>query len=260
MKKFIIGLSLALGIITLFACEKQPQSITKNTLIVGLAANYPPYESYDIKGELEGFDVDIAKALGKQLNKQVIFKDMGFDALVIALKQGKIDLIISAMSITDSRQKEIAMIPYFGDTVTEMTWAFWNEDPQSITNPKELLQNDALQISVVTSTYQENYLRKRAQGHIKTLESIPELIMDLKYGKSDVALFESHIANTLKSRFQELYTLSLQLDPEDQTFGNGIGIHKENSSLIEEVSVAIHNLREKGSLHSLQQKWFGGVQ
>jgi arginine transport system substrate-binding protein len=222
------------------------------TLIVGINATYPPYESYNQDGEIEGFDVDVATALAGKLGLKLNLKEISFDALILALKQGKIDIIMSGMSITSSRQQEIAMAPYQGETVKHLTLAFWKEMPLHIKSLEDL---DAAAVQV--GTYQEAYLNTVEGIEVKALEGTPDLILDLQYGKSQAVLFEPHIANAMKAKFPEIQLLSINLPEKGWVLGNGIGIKKDNDELLKKIEAAVRELKEQGVIHKLEQKWFG---
>jgi polar amino acid transport system substrate-binding protein len=72
-------------------------------LRVGVEAKYEPFESTNAKGEFEGFDIDLAREIGKSLGRPVEFKDMAFDALIPEMQAGRIDMICSGMSYTQER-------------------------------------------------------------------------------------------------------------------------------------------------------------
>ena len=86
-------------------------------LVVGLSADYAPYEFHaDVNGQdkIVGFDISIAEKIAKDMGVKLKIEELGFDALLGALKTGKIDLIISGMSITEERLKEVDFSdPYF---------------------------------------------------------------------------------------------------------------------------------------------------
>ncbi|MCT4395465.1 ABC transporter substrate-binding protein/permease [Periweissella beninensis] len=82
----------------------------KGLLVVGLSADYAPYEFHQtIKGQdkIVGFDISMAKAIAKNLGVKLQIKEMAYDALLGALKTGKIDVIISGMTPTAERRKEV---------------------------------------------------------------------------------------------------------------------------------------------------------
>lgn len=83
------------------------QQAGKDTLIVGMELSYPPFEMTDEKGTPKGVSVDLANELGKALGKKVIIQNTAFDGLIPSLATGKIDLIISSMTITEERKKTV---------------------------------------------------------------------------------------------------------------------------------------------------------
>lgn len=75
---------------------------------IGTDPTYAPFESKNARGELVGFDIDLAKELCKRINTQCTFVENPLDALIPSLKAKKIDAIMSSLSITEKRQQEIA--------------------------------------------------------------------------------------------------------------------------------------------------------
>lgn len=86
-------------------------------LVVGLSADYAPYEFHanvDDKDKIVGFDVSIAEKIAKDMGVKLKVEELGFDALLGALKTGKIDLVISGMAVTEERLQEVDFSdPYF---------------------------------------------------------------------------------------------------------------------------------------------------
>ena len=78
-----------------------------SVLRVGITANAPPL-IYKNGKRFGGLEVDLAKKLGRYVGKKVQFVDMDWDKLIPALEADKIDIIMSAMSITQARQYRIA--------------------------------------------------------------------------------------------------------------------------------------------------------
>lgn len=233
------------------ACQKKENQ--ENTLRMGTNPAYPPYESIDANGQCVGFDVDVGHAIAQKLSKQLVVKEFSFDALILALKQKKIDIVLSGMSITPSRLKEMAMIPYQGEPVKSLCLAFWKKEPLSIGGLDTLGV-----IAVQVGTYQETYLQQLKNVKIKPLEGNVEIIMDLQHGKSQAAVFEPHIAKAMQERFSELKCVAIPLSEENWVLGNGIGIRKDNTQLIDEVTKAVQELKEEGTIQKLEQKWFQG--
>lgn len=82
----------------------------KGTLVVGMSADYPPYEfttKENGKTKYVGFEVSLAKQFAKDLGVKLVIKNMDFDSLLVALETGKIDAIISGMNVTAERKKSV---------------------------------------------------------------------------------------------------------------------------------------------------------
>lgn len=82
----------------------------KGKLTIGLSADYPPYEFHatvDGKDKVVGADVSMGEKIAKDLGVELVVEELGFDALLGSMKTGKVDLIISGMSPTPERQKEV---------------------------------------------------------------------------------------------------------------------------------------------------------
>src|SRR4051794_16222310 len=98
---FLIGLAVLCFVIA--GCSPKDH----DKLIVGMELAYPPFEMTDEKGNAAGVSVDLAKALGKYLNREVEIQNTPFDGLIPALKTGRIDLIISSMTATPERAQSL---------------------------------------------------------------------------------------------------------------------------------------------------------
>ena len=73
-------------------------------LVVGTAADYPPFESYVGPGQIDGFDIALMDEIGRRLGVQIEYRDFAFDGLGPSLTQGEIDAAIAAISRTPERE------------------------------------------------------------------------------------------------------------------------------------------------------------
>ena len=101
MRKRIIHLILVLVLAVLpvwlaVSCQKEAED---TQLVVGMELAYPPFEMTDAANNPTGISVDFAKALGEELGRTVVIENMAWSGLIPALETGKIDLIISSMTI-----------------------------------------------------------------------------------------------------------------------------------------------------------------
>lgn len=258
MKHIILAFSLLLLVGCNKSCQKDV-AVKKEILRVGTNPNFPPFETIDEKGERVGFDIDIAKALGEKLGAEILFKEYDFDGLILALQKDQIDLIISGMSITESRQQEIAMVPYQGEPLTDIAFMFWKDAPEikSFSDIKKLAEDKKLTLTVQSGHFLEVFL-KEIDMPLKLLAGPPEQILDIKYGKSLAAAVDSAVGKKLAFEHAELKSVILPLPRDKWDLGYGIGIKKTREDLIVKIKNAVAKMEQDGTLKALKEKWFKG--
>lgn len=260
MKRFFMFIVSAILLLSFCGCSKscsKDKIVEKNVLKIGTNAGYPPFESIDEKGNLVGFDIDLGRAMAQELGKEAEFKEFDFDALILALKKGQIDIILAGLSITETRQKEIAMVPYQGKPMTETSFLFWDKAPsdvKSFENLKELAMAKKLSINVQAGHFLEDFLKSMGFS-VKALAGPPEQILDIKYQKSFAAALDSTNARNLADKHENLKMITLQLPKDRWDLGNGIGIKKERTDLIKQIEETVLKLKENGTINTLEQKW-----
>ena len=85
----------------------------KGRLLICSDIPYPPQEFYDEQGNPQGVDMDLGTEIAGRLGLKVQFVNSVFESIIAAVNGGKCDIIMSAMNITATRQKQVSMIPYF---------------------------------------------------------------------------------------------------------------------------------------------------
>lgn len=254
--KLIITLIGIIGAATLYWHYGPQSAKDNNELVVGIIAGYVPFAMLNETGEVEGFDIDVAKAVAQKLNKKLVFQDMSLSALLIALQQNKLDLVLTSLSITPERQEKMALIHYQGEPTTTFPLVFWEKIPQGITSIEDLQQRTNTTICVEPGSVQEKFLLQFSSLIVCQVSAMSEIVMNLKYGKAQAALLDPDIYPTLKKQTPQLVKINVPLPKRYQTMGVGIGINKSNTNLIEQVSAIIANLKRDGTLKKLEQRWF----
>ena len=116
MKKrtVLVGMLAAL---TMFAagCGGKDAAKESKVLRAGTEPTFAPFEFQEKDSkDFTGFDMDLIRAIGKQMGRDVEIKNMGFDALIPAINSGNIDVVASGMSITEERKKAVTFSdPYY---------------------------------------------------------------------------------------------------------------------------------------------------
>jgi arginine transport system substrate-binding protein len=258
-KKFLIVVMTVLAAAALIFMNvfKSADHPATESLTLGLQCEYPPFVFIDESGKIVGFDIDVAKHIAAKLGKSLVIKELDFDGEILALKQGKIDIIMSGMNITPSREKEIFMAPYHGDTETSLSLIFWNTAPSQVKSIEDVMNLPNSTITVGSGTVPEAYLNHRyPKIPVRSFEGAFAGLMDVKYGKSIANLVETDVAKYLRKKHSEVTILQVPIAEEDQVGGFGIGISKKNQVLFQEIQTAIQAMKESGEMKELEDKWF----
>lgn len=251
---------IAIACARYFFFSNSPEDQRKeDELIIGTNVGYPPFIFTNEAGRIVGFDVDVINAVGQKLNKTLVLRNMSFDSLILALKQGRVDLIIGGISITPSREKEIELLAYHGEEVKSFSLLFWQKVPARIAQVQDIVDHVVAPIIATqegTSMYE--YLTQfDSKLTIKSLGEIDELVMDIRYGKSTAALVETPTAYSLLKAHPDLKVVTFSLNEKDRYGGNGIGFAKDNTALLEKVRRIIEKMKSSGEMKLLTDKWFG---
>ena len=224
--------------------------------IVGTTSGYAPYVSINAEGEYEGFDIDIATALADKLGRRLVIKDFGsMPALILALKQNKADALIWSISITQERQKQMAMVYYQGEKVTSLPLLFWGEIPDNINGLEDMANNPKAVISVEAGSFQENVLLSIPGLNLKQVDKVSDAILELKYAKSQAALIDNSLKPIYMEKFPKLKSLTVDLPESKQSMGNGICLNSNKRDLIAAIQKAVNELFSDGTIANLEAKW-----
>ena len=248
-----IGLLLVIGGSVVLLKKINILKIDPKVLVIGTAAGYAPFVSINYQGEYEGFDIDVANALAKQMNKKLVLKDLGSMAsLFTALDQGKVDAIIWGISITQDRLQKVAMINYQGDITDSYALIFWKTIPEGV---KTISDMKGKIVCVEPASSQESVLSKYNFINKLQTEKVDDALLNIQYGKANAAFVEPAIARKFKNKYSEIQILNIPLESEDQVQGAGIAIKQDNKDLIKQMQDVIATLKSTGVIAKLEQKW-----
>lgn len=254
MKKGILKKVLAFAItttvgITLMACSKgsdedMAESIeTKGKVIVGLSADYAPYEFHamiDGVDTISGFDVELAKEIAKDLGVELEFKEMEFNSLIAALQAKQIDMIISGMNPDETRKKQID----FSDIYYEAKHGVM-VNANDVDKYKEVSDLSGKIIGAQLGSTQQVIAEEEVEA--KSLQLLPDvnsLILELKTGKIDALITEEPVAKMAIKNNPGIALSDVKFVAEGG--GNAVGLAKGSPKLVESVNSTIKRLKESG--------------
>lgn len=216
-------------------------------LIVGTAADYPPYEFYTEKNgktSISGFDMEIAKAIAKDLGVKLEIKDMKFDGLLPALKTNSVDMVIGGMAPTEERKKSVDFSePYYK---AKQSILIRKEDESKFKTVADLKGKI---IGAQKSSTQE----KIAQTEIENpnLVSIPvftDLILELRTKKIDALVCENTVAIPYTIKYSNLKLVNINF--KESRKDSAIAINKGKQDLVKRINKVISQLNKENKINT----------
>lgn len=251
---FLVLFSLAL--IALSACgsksadgqaDKSLERVkTAGVLNVGIEGAYPPFNYYNDKNELVGFDVEIANAIGAKLGVKVNFVVTPWDAIIAGLLSEKYDTIISSMAITEERMQKVDFTkPYF-HTGAQL---FVPNDSE-ITDPTKI---EGMKIGAsIGSTFETK--AKDLKVDLVTYKSDILTFQDLANGRIKGVITDKAVGSSMiKEKNYPFKALGDLLFTEEAAFT----IRKNEGTLKEALSKAIDDIQSDGTYEKISNNWFG---
>ncbi len=251
MKKFGLLITLILTFV-LAACGQNNESGNgeaaegKKVLTMGTSADFAPFESRNTSGEVEGFDIDLAKYIAEELGYELKIEDMKFDGLIGALQANRVDLVLSGMSATEKRAQNVDFSTQYHHS-GEMFITLKDSEVTSL----EQLEGKTLGVQL--GTIQEEGARKLQETvdfEIKAVDNATILIQELQSNRIDVAYLDKAVATGYINE-QGLAGFD---DPTSSSPGMAVAFPK-GSELVDDVNQVLKEMEENGKLDELKEKW-----
>lgn len=252
-KRWMVYASLLLLVLTLglAGCggNKSAQPAAK-VLKVGAEATFPPFEFQDEKSKAYvGFDVDIMKAIGKQMGMEVEIVNTGFDGLIPALEGSQIDVIASAMTITEERAKKVNFSkPYYKSGLSIVV----KSDNTTINSFKDL---EGKRLAVQIGTTGAEAAKKIKDAKVREYNSASEAYLELKAGGADAVVNDLPVSEyyLAKGGNKEAKLVGEVLNAEEY----GIAVAKKNTELAGKINKALDEIKQNGEYGKIYEQWFG---
>ena len=215
-------------------------------LTFAMEPSYPPFETTNEKGEIIGFDVDVANAICKEIQATCKFKGEAFDALIPNLKAKRFDASISASDITDARAKQVL----FSD-------AYYDSTASYVTLKGKATLESAKNVGVQNgTTFQQYTVAETKQYTTKAYASLQSAILDLKSGRIDMIFGDTAVLADMISKEPEMQFVGEKV-ANKKYFGNGLGIamHKSNKELAEQLNKGLAAIKANGEYQKIYDKW-----
>ena len=250
MKKLVsLGMAMVLSL-GLVACgngggEESSEAADKldavkesGKLVVAMSADYPLFEFHSTKDgadKIAGVDADLANAVAKEIGVDVEFKEMTFDGLVGALKADKVDMVISGMSPSPERKKNVDFsdVYYTGKNVLIVR----EGEEDKITSEDQV---KSMKVATQKGSIQETYANKIGCTGLKSLESVPDLMMELKNGNVDAVIVNDTVGLINVNQIDGIALSSFNLPEGDAEESMAIAVKKgNNTAYLEAINKAV---------------------
>ena len=214
------------------------------------SATYPPFESLNSDNQIVGFDIDLAKALCKQMDAECSFTNNPFDSLIPALKFRRYDAVISGMDITKERSQQV-----------DFTRAYYANSAILIAPKGKFTHIEQLKgkrVGVENGTTHQKYMQEQHPDVVVVAyDSYQNAILDLKNNRLDGVFGDSAVVNQWLKGHPNLGTVGAHI-ADNKYFGTGLGIavRKGNAELLAKFNDALDTLRTNGTIEQLNQRWF----
>ena len=232
------------------------------TLRVGTECTYHPFNYRDSSGQLQGYDVDVAKEVAVRIGAKINFVCQKWDGMIPALLANKFDLIVASMSITNKRKKKIDFSFPYRVSIGQFIGAksknlkLFNADGSVNRNGF-----NGVRIGIERATTYDNWIQAKVpNADIAYYDSNEAMYLDLKAGRVDAIM-----TNPMKAFLRFLskpdgagYEVVGPQLAEEEYFGIGVGIglRKGNDALLSRLDVALKSMAKDGSLERFAKKIF----
>ena len=215
-------------------------------LVMATNATFPPYEYYDADKQIVGIDVEVAGLIAEKLGLELEVSDMEFDSIIAAVKQGKADIGMAGITITEERKKNVA----FSDTYTKATQMIIVQEGSAIASPDDLKD---VKVGVQTGTTGDLYVSDLSEDGVEVMQFSKgiDAVIALTQGKVDAVVIDGEPAKVFVEGNEGLVLLDEAFTEEEYA----IAVAPENEELLEQINTALAELEESGELQAVVDKY-----
>ena len=220
-------------------------TVMAGKLTMATNATFPPYEMTTDGGDIEGIDVDTAKAIAEKLGLELQVDDMEFDAALLSVQQGKADIAMAGITVTDERKAVMA----FSDSYATGIQSIIVPEGSDIASPDDLAGK---KIGTQRGTTGYIYCTDDfGEDSVVAYDNGLTAVQALNNGQVDAVVIDNAPAKEYVAANPGLKVLETSYAEEDYA----IGMNKDNTALVEAVNAALEELKADGTLQSIVDKY-----
>lgn len=246
----LLGLAITLTSNAAVAEDLLDQVKSSGVLRIGVQGTYVPFDYRNEKGELDGFDVAVAKILATRLGVKPEFITTEWSGIIAGLQAGKFDVIVNQVAITPKRQAALDFSEPYAYSAVQVIQR--SDDKREFRSFEDL---KGKQIGVVLGTNFAEMAKAVPGVGVQTYPGPPEKLRDVAAGRVDAALDDRlTLPYVLKK-------VDLPLRPggvlANTKIEMGIPFRKGNPKFAKAINDALESMRRDGTLQKLSTQWFG---
>lgn len=225
-------------------------TVTEGKLTVSTNAQFPPYEMVADNGEFEGIDIEVAQAIADKLGLELQVDDMDFDGALLAAQNGKSDMVMAGVTITDERKAAMD----FTDTYANGVQVVIVKEGSDITAIEDL---DGKMIGTQRGTTGYIYCSDTPENggygedHVTPFDDGATAVQALINGQVDCVVIDNAPAQEYVKANPGLKILETEFANEDYA----IGVAKGNTALLDAINQALKELTEDGTIQKIIDKY-----
>jgi polar amino acid transport system substrate-binding protein len=225
--------------------------LQRGELRVGLEAGYMPFEMRDKKGNIIGFDVDLARLMAKTMGVELKLVNTQWDGIIPALLTEKFDVLMGGMTITPERNLQINFTdPYIviGQTV------LLNRKLTATVTGYEQLNDPRYTIATKLGTTGDIAARRYLpNARIRNYESEVDAMIEVRNGRADAFVYDQPYNLVYAAQFpDQVVHLSEPFTRESL----GWGVRKGDPDFLNWLNNFLRQIRDDGVYDALHKKWF----
>ena len=219
-------------------------TVEAGKLTMATNATFPPYEMTTDSGELEGIDVDTAKAIAEKLGLELQIDDMDFDAALLSVQQGKADIVMAGVTVTDERKA----VMDFSDSYATGIQSIIVPNDSDIASPDDLAGK---KIGTQRGTTGYIYCSDDfGEDSVVAYDNGLTAVQALNNGQVDAVVIDNAPATEYVAANPGLKVLDTSYAEEDYAIGMAKG-----SALEDAVNKALDELKADGTLQAIVDKY-----
>ena len=219
-------------------------TVEAGKLTMATNAAFPPYEMTTDAGEFEGIDVDTAKAIAEKLGLELQIDDMDFDAALLSVQQGKADIVMAGVTVTDERKA----VMDFSDSYATGIQSIIVPNDSEIASPDDLAGK---KIGTQRGTTGYIYCSDDfGDENVVAYDDGLTAVQALNNGQVDAVVIDNAPAQEFVAANPGLKVLDTSYAEEDYAIGKAKG-----SALEDAVNKALEELKADGTLQAIVDKY-----